>query len=149
MHGFLCPTFLPIPIFTQTIGLPLFFSPVLVKEFRIMTCTQFLVQSLCEFHAAVERFNITIFPRTARFNIQCLNTAVGYIRRSTNKQEQSIPDQKKAIEVYMGQKKLKLSTIFPMFFSFMLNFIFCYEFYGAYQFACDLLLSVHLLSCHL
>ena len=36
------------------------------------------------------------------------NTAVGYVRRSTDKQEQSIPDQKKAIEAYAGQKKLKL-----------------------------------------
>ena len=36
------------------------------------------------------------------------NSAVGYVRRSTDKQEQSIPDQKRAIEAYAGEKRLKL-----------------------------------------
>ncbi len=35
-------------------------------------------------------------------------TAVGYCRRSTDRQEQSIPDQKKAIENYATEHKLKL-----------------------------------------
>ena len=36
------------------------------------------------------------------------DTAVGYIRRSTDKQEQSIGDQKKAIESYVQERSLRL-----------------------------------------
>ncbi|MCI0364110.1 MAG: recombinase family protein [Phycisphaerales bacterium] len=42
-------------------------------------------------------------PRSARSM-----TAVGYCRRSTDRQEQSIPDQQKAIENYAAEHKLKL-----------------------------------------
>jgi len=34
--------------------------------------------------------------------------AVGYVRRSTDRQEQSIPDQKKAIETYAAEHNLRL-----------------------------------------
>lgn len=34
--------------------------------------------------------------------------AVGYVRRSTDRQEQSIPDQKKAIEIYAAEHKFRL-----------------------------------------
>jgi DNA invertase Pin-like site-specific DNA recombinase len=36
------------------------------------------------------------------------NRAVGYVRRSTDRQEQSIPDQKKAIEAYASEQNLRL-----------------------------------------
>ncbi|MFH1614660.1 MAG: recombinase family protein, partial [Planctomycetota bacterium] len=36
------------------------------------------------------------------------NRAVGYVRRSTDRQEQSIPDQKKAIEAYAAEHDLSL-----------------------------------------
>ena len=36
------------------------------------------------------------------------NRAVGYVRRSTNRQEQSIQDQKKALETYAAEHSLKL-----------------------------------------
>ena len=36
------------------------------------------------------------------------NLAVGYVRRSTDRQEQSIDDQKKAIENYASENRLKL-----------------------------------------
>ncbi len=35
-------------------------------------------------------------------------TAVGYLRRSTDRQEQSIPDQRKAVEQYAKEQELKL-----------------------------------------
>ena len=38
--------------------------------------------------------------------------AVGYLRRSTDRQEQSIPDQKKAIERYADENDLQLSHFF-------------------------------------
>jgi site-specific DNA recombinase len=41
-----------------------------------------------------------------------VNTAVGYVRRSTDKQEQSIPDQKKAIESYAAENGLKISKFY-------------------------------------
>ncbi len=34
--------------------------------------------------------------------------AVGYLRRSTDRQEHSIPDQKKAIEAYAGEHAMRL-----------------------------------------
>jgi len=34
--------------------------------------------------------------------------AVGYVRRSSDRQEQAIPDQKKAIETYAGEHGLRL-----------------------------------------
>ncbi len=36
------------------------------------------------------------------------NRAVGYVRRSTDRQEQSIPDQKKAVETYAQERELTL-----------------------------------------
>lgn len=39
---------------------------------------------------------------------QLSNRAVGYVRRSTDRQEQSIPDQKKAIETYAAEHDLSL-----------------------------------------
>ena len=36
------------------------------------------------------------------------NQTVGYLRRSTDRQEQSIPDQKRAIETYATEHSLKL-----------------------------------------
>jgi site-specific DNA recombinase len=39
-------------------------------------------------------------------------TAVGYVRRSTDRQEQSIPDQKKAIERYAAENSIDLSRFF-------------------------------------
>jgi DNA invertase Pin-like site-specific DNA recombinase len=36
------------------------------------------------------------------------NRVVGYLRRSTDRQEQSIPDQKKAIETYVAEHCFKL-----------------------------------------
>ena len=43
-----------------------------------------------------------------RANPQIRTTAVGYVRRSTDRQEQSIGDQKKTIEAYASQNRLKL-----------------------------------------
>ena len=43
-----------------------------------------------------------------RANPQIRTTAVGYVRRSTDRQEQSIGDQKKTIEAYARQNRLKL-----------------------------------------
>jgi DNA invertase Pin-like site-specific DNA recombinase len=40
------------------------------------------------------------------------NRAVGYVRRSTDRQEQSIPDQKKAIENYVAEHDLRLSKFY-------------------------------------
>ena len=44
--------------------------------------------------------------------IQQNNRAVGYVRRSTDRQEQSIPDQKKAIEAYAAESGFKLSKFY-------------------------------------
>ena len=38
--------------------------------------------------------------------------AVGYLRRSTDRQEQSIPDQRKAIERYAAEHGLELARFF-------------------------------------
>lgn len=38
--------------------------------------------------------------------------AVGYLRRSTDRQEQSIPDQRKAIERYAAERGLELARFF-------------------------------------
>ena len=43
-----------------------------------------------------------------RTNTNPSNCTVGYVRRSTDRQEQSIPDQKKAIETYATEQGLKL-----------------------------------------
>ena len=40
------------------------------------------------------------------------NRAVGYIRRSTDRQEQSIPDQKKALEKYAAEHGLRLAKFY-------------------------------------
>jgi DNA invertase Pin-like site-specific DNA recombinase len=40
------------------------------------------------------------------------NTAVGYVRRSTDRQEQSIPDQKRAIEDYAIENDLRLARFY-------------------------------------
>lgn len=39
-------------------------------------------------------------------------TAVGYLRRSTDRQEQSIPDQKKAIEAYAVENGLRIARLY-------------------------------------
>ena len=39
------------------------------------------------------------------------NLAVGYLRRSTDRQEQSIPDQQKAIERYAAEHDLRLTQV--------------------------------------
>jgi len=36
------------------------------------------------------------------------NRTVGYVRRSTDRQEQSIPDQKKALEKYASENGLRI-----------------------------------------
>lgn len=41
-----------------------------------------------------------------------LPTAVGYVRRSTDRQEQSIPDQQRAIERYASEKSLSVSRFY-------------------------------------
>lgn len=38
--------------------------------------------------------------------------AVGYVRRSTDRQEQSIPDQKKAIDAYAAEHGLRLDRFY-------------------------------------
>ena len=38
--------------------------------------------------------------------------AVGYVRRSTDRQEQSIPDQKKALEAYAAEHGLRLGKYY-------------------------------------
>ncbi len=40
------------------------------------------------------------------------NRAAGYVRRSTDRQEQSIPDQKKAIEIYAAEHDLSLVKLY-------------------------------------
>ena len=40
------------------------------------------------------------------------NRAVGYVRRSTDRQEQSIPDQKKALEDYAAEHDLRLARFY-------------------------------------
>jgi len=40
------------------------------------------------------------------------NRAVGYVRRSTDRQEQSIPDQKKALEEYAAEHGLRLAKFY-------------------------------------
>ena len=41
------------------------------------------------------------------------NHAAGYVRRSTDRQEQSIPDQKKALESYCVERDLRLVRFYP------------------------------------
>ena len=48
--------------------------------------------------------------RAAKTRAAC--RAVGYIRRSTDRQEQSIPDQKKAIETYAAEHGLRLGQFY-------------------------------------
>ncbi len=40
------------------------------------------------------------------------NRAVGYVRRSTDRQEQSIDDQKKALETYATENNLSLAKFY-------------------------------------
>ena len=40
------------------------------------------------------------------------NRAVSYVRRSTDRQEQSIPDQKKALEDYAAEHDLRLTRFY-------------------------------------
>ncbi len=49
---------------------------------------------------------------TARRRNEPSKTAVGYVRRSTDRQEQSIPDQKRAIERFAGERQLNLSRFY-------------------------------------
>ena len=52
----------------------------------------------------------TLGARNAKTRAAC--RAVGYIRRSTDRQEQSIPDQKKAIETYAAEHGLRLGQFY-------------------------------------
>ena len=52
----------------------------------------------------------TLAARSAKTRAAC--RAVGYIRRSTDRQEQSIPDQKKAIETYAAEHSLRLGQFY-------------------------------------
>jgi len=47
-------------------------------------------------------------PRGGKRNVAQAAVAVGYVRRSTDRQEQSIPDQQRAIELYCAQHDLRL-----------------------------------------
>ena len=47
-------------------------------------------------------------PRGGKRIAARARAAIGYVRRSTDRQEQSIPDQKKAIEKYTDDHELRL-----------------------------------------
>ncbi len=47
-------------------------------------------------------------PRGGKRIAARARAAIGYVRRSTDRQEQSIPDQKKAIEEYSDENDLRL-----------------------------------------
>ncbi len=47
-------------------------------------------------------------PRGGKRIAARARAAIGYVRRSTDRQEQSIPDQKKAIEKYVDDHDLRL-----------------------------------------
>lgn len=53
------------------------------------------------------RANMINLPRSGK-RLQRERTAVGYVRRSTDRQEQSIPDQKRAIEKYAREHEITL-----------------------------------------
>ena len=53
------------------------------------------------------RANTINAPRGGKARARALR-AVGYVRRSTDRQEQSIPDQKRAIEQYAAEHSLWL-----------------------------------------
>ena len=47
-------------------------------------------------------------PRGGKRIAAQARAAIGYVRRSTDRQEQSIPDQKKAIEKYIDDHEMRL-----------------------------------------
>ncbi|MCH8151387.1 MAG: recombinase family protein, partial [Planctomycetes bacterium] len=53
------------------------------------------------------RANTVNAPRGGKARTRATR-AVGYVRRSTDRQEQSIPDQKRAIEKYSAEHGLRL-----------------------------------------
>ena len=52
----------------------------------------------------------TLAARTTKTGARC--RAVGYVRRSTDRQEQSIPDQKSALEAYSAEHGLRLGKFY-------------------------------------
>src|SRR5947207_2050884 len=58
--------------------------------------------------AAALRSRREIAPPPLRLSARPAALAVGYLRRSTDRQEQSIPDQRKAVEAYCEQHGLTL-----------------------------------------
>jgi DNA invertase Pin-like site-specific DNA recombinase len=60
----------------------------------------------------METINLNSNAKTSRRNCAKSTTAVGYLRRSTDRQEQSIPDQRKAVEHYAAENGLRLERLF-------------------------------------